>query len=651
MGFLYDYHVIQADETPVLVNKDGRSAGSKSYSLSCKKQQLFISMVHEIYRYGFNEKKEPISKNSALKIFLSHAKDGKNGLHIAKQLKRLIDDSTLTRFFDSNDIAPGYRFDDEIINNIKESSVIIINSDIYSSRYWCQREIQTAKELERPIIEVDLIDEAMDRKFPFAGNVPVIRVNAIEGKVEEEEEDMKCQIFISYRADESLQFARQLYSYLTNLKYSVFFDEKSTRSGFFNEAIYNAIDECEDFILLMTPGTFVKRKEDWVYQELARALKKEKNIIPIALYGVERFPENLDSDIKDVKYCHIIKLDKYDQFWGTIYEAISVRSHRFKRRQLLEEGSPLLKWMNRIFEKTSAFLIVKCIFDLIIHYMFNLSWNVPFIIRRIFYALYELSVFKILCINISGILILKVFIVVYKRADVVYLQKAQSYKNIDVKDFESLPVYIRMKLAALNIKRYKKNMKKDFGGDEHLIIGWRNYAEMDGLVLGSDNNSETTYFCMLYKKWPRINVCCIGKRTFRKKCIYNLNRQGFDYIGCNENIMHFESPKGIEINILYGKWWPEAIEIKNKEIPGRLRDWFFYQNFIYTDENGKRHECEFWGTEEYNQDMYIIESINLRENGQLVKRAIIIKKEKEDYIMAELSEAEIVFKIFAEKHK
>ena len=28
---LYDYHVIQADETPVLVNHDGRSAGSKSY--------------------------------------------------------------------------------------------------------------------------------------------------------------------------------------------------------------------------------------------------------------------------------------------------------------------------------------------------------------------------------------------------------------------------------------------------------------------------------------------------------------------------------------------------------------------------------------------------------------------------------------------
>lgn len=31
LGTMYDYHVIQADETPVLVNKDGRPAGSQSY--------------------------------------------------------------------------------------------------------------------------------------------------------------------------------------------------------------------------------------------------------------------------------------------------------------------------------------------------------------------------------------------------------------------------------------------------------------------------------------------------------------------------------------------------------------------------------------------------------------------------------------------
>lgn len=188
------YDIENAKIVPIALDKYAYKVSDKvqnynfirEYELTvCKEQQLFISMAHEIYRYGFNEKKEIISTTSALKIFLSHAKEGKNGLNIAKQLKELIDDSAMSRFFNSNDIAPGYRFDDEIINNIKESSVIIINSDIYSSRYWCQREIQAAKEFERPIIEIDLIDKAMDRKFPFAGNVPVVRVDIIDDKVEE----------------------------------------------------------------------------------------------------------------------------------------------------------------------------------------------------------------------------------------------------------------------------------------------------------------------------------------------------------------------------------------------------------------------------------------------------------------------------------
>ena len=43
---LYDYHVIQADETPCLVNRDGRKAGSKSYMW--------------VYRTGFMYNKKPI---------------------------------------------------------------------------------------------------------------------------------------------------------------------------------------------------------------------------------------------------------------------------------------------------------------------------------------------------------------------------------------------------------------------------------------------------------------------------------------------------------------------------------------------------------------------------------------------------------------
>ena len=72
------YNIKNAKVVPIALDKYAYKISDKvqaynfirEYELdSCKKQQLFISMVHEIYRYGFNEKKEPISKNSALKIF------------------------------------------------------------------------------------------------------------------------------------------------------------------------------------------------------------------------------------------------------------------------------------------------------------------------------------------------------------------------------------------------------------------------------------------------------------------------------------------------------------------------------------------------------------------------------------------------------
>jgi hypothetical protein len=139
---------------------------------------MFISITHEIYRYTLNEslKEITVGKDKALNIFLSHAKDEKNSIKLAKALKRFIDNSTMNNFFDATDIAPGYNFDEEIIEHIKGSSIIAIHSDSYSSRYWCQREILSAKEHNRPIVAIDSIEEFEDRRFPFASNVPCVYV-------------------------------------------------------------------------------------------------------------------------------------------------------------------------------------------------------------------------------------------------------------------------------------------------------------------------------------------------------------------------------------------------------------------------------------------------------------------------------------------
>lgn len=48
---MYSYHVLQADETPVLVNKDGRPAGSKSYMWVYRTGQMYTDRQIILYEY------------------------------------------------------------------------------------------------------------------------------------------------------------------------------------------------------------------------------------------------------------------------------------------------------------------------------------------------------------------------------------------------------------------------------------------------------------------------------------------------------------------------------------------------------------------------------------------------------------------------
>lgn len=48
---LYDYHVIQADETPVLVNRDGRPAGSNSYMWVYRSEYMYPDKQIVLYEY------------------------------------------------------------------------------------------------------------------------------------------------------------------------------------------------------------------------------------------------------------------------------------------------------------------------------------------------------------------------------------------------------------------------------------------------------------------------------------------------------------------------------------------------------------------------------------------------------------------------
>lgn len=99
---------------------------------------------------------------------------------------------------------------------------------------------------------------------------------------------MAYDIFISYRRKGAgAGVAGELQAKLENRGYDVFLDVDDIGSGAFPMQIENAIKECNDFLLILSPGTLDRCSEesDWVRHEITLAEQHKKNIIGVALPG------------------------------------------------------------------------------------------------------------------------------------------------------------------------------------------------------------------------------------------------------------------------------------------------------------------------------------------------------------------------------
>ena len=122
-----------------------------------------------IIRYLGGEKTKKVS------IFISHSKRDKGniGEAMAKEVRNfLFADTKLSSFFDVHDILDGYQFVRQIKENVKESLILVLFTDTYSSREWCRIEALTAKEYMKPMVVVLQLQEGAERLFPYIGNVP-----------------------------------------------------------------------------------------------------------------------------------------------------------------------------------------------------------------------------------------------------------------------------------------------------------------------------------------------------------------------------------------------------------------------------------------------------------------------------------------------
>ena len=138
-------------------------------------------------------------------------------------------------------------------------------------------------------------------------------------------------IFISYRRDGGESTAKILRDKLTELGYSVFFDVESLRSGDFNTKLYAVIEECDDFIVVLSPGALDRcaQEDDWVRLEIEHAMEKEKNIIPVMLRGFS-FPDRLPESIDGLRYKNGLESNYqfFDAFIGKLEEFLKSRPSR-----------------------------------------------------------------------------------------------------------------------------------------------------------------------------------------------------------------------------------------------------------------------------------------------------------------------------------
>lgn len=113
----------------------------------------------------------------------------------------------------------------------------------------------------------------------------------------------KYDIFLSYRRDGGESTARILRDQLTQRGYRVFLDVEALASGAFDAGLFSVIDECTDFLLILSPGSLERcaQEDDWVRAEIEHAMAKNKNIIPVMLRNFS-FPEKLPESIEKLRY-------------------------------------------------------------------------------------------------------------------------------------------------------------------------------------------------------------------------------------------------------------------------------------------------------------------------------------------------------------
>ena len=118
-------------------------------------------------------------------------------------------------------------------------------------------------------------------------------------------------VFISYRRDGGYTLARLLYECLRKENISAFLDLEELRSGPFNEKLYSAIEDAENFVLVLPQNALDRCSSEsvWLRLEIEHAIKLKKNIVPILVNGFT-FPETLPASMQVLPFFNGVQVSR-----------------------------------------------------------------------------------------------------------------------------------------------------------------------------------------------------------------------------------------------------------------------------------------------------------------------------------------------------
>lgn len=148
--------------------------------LKNRKEHLIFELAHEFSRllYGYNRVSdlEPNTRPAGINIFISHSRE--DGKRYAQDFNTYLTSNTsLDRFIDVHDIYKGDDFEATINTNLRSAALLVLCTDSYSSREWCQHEVLYAKSKRRPILLVDMLKDGEKRRFPYMANIKTMHLD------------------------------------------------------------------------------------------------------------------------------------------------------------------------------------------------------------------------------------------------------------------------------------------------------------------------------------------------------------------------------------------------------------------------------------------------------------------------------------------